>query len=138
MIPFLLIRNYKFYIFIKILIMSIGSNIRSKRLELGLSQEVLADNLHISQATLSNIESNKSIPDVILLQQIADALDTDLNSLIDSKTVVVNNNNQEGGVGYAEVVNQLSEKLILLYESQIEEKNKIISDLKNKLSKYEL
>ncbi|MGB6269004.1 MAG: helix-turn-helix domain-containing protein [Olleya sp.] len=118
--------------------MSIGSNIKSKRLELGLSQEVLADSLHISQATLSNIEANKSIPDVILLQQIADALDTDMNSLIDSKTVVVNNNNQKGGVGYAEVVNQLSEKLILLYESQIEEKNKIINDLKDKLSKYEI
>ena len=47
--------------------MSIGSNIKTIRTEKGLSQEVLAEKLYVSQATLSNIEADKSVPDVILL-----------------------------------------------------------------------
>lgn len=104
-----------------------------KRAELGFSQEVLAEKLHVSQATLSNIEANKSVPDVILLQQIADVLETNINELLDGKTVFVNNNNnQNGGVGYAEVVNQLSEKLIALYEKQLNEKDELIKELRRK------
>jgi len=36
-------------------------------------------------------------------------------------------------VGYAEVVNQLSEKLIELYEKQLKEKDLLIEELKEKL-----
>lgn len=115
--------------------MSIGSNIKTKKADKGLSQEVLAEKLHVSQATLSNIEADKSVPDVILLQQIADVLDTNINELLDGKTVFVNNNNQNGGVGYAEVVNQLSEKLIALYEKQLKEKDELINDLKRQVIK---
>lgn len=93
----------------------------------------MAEKLNVSQATLSNIEADKSVPDVILLQQIAEILDTNINELLDGKTVFVNNNNQNGGVGYAEVVNQLSEKLISLYEQLIKEKNERIKDLEEKL-----
>lgn len=113
--------------------MSIGNNIKTKRAEKGFSQEVLAEKLHVSQATLSNIEADKSVPDVILLQQIAEILETNINELLDGKTVFVSNNNQNGGVGYAEVVNQLSEKLIELYEKQLKEKETIIIELKEKL-----
>ncbi len=113
--------------------MSIGSNVKDKRISKNLSQEVLAERLHISQATLSNIESGKSVPDVILLQQIAEALDTNINELLDGKTIFVNNHSQNGGVGYAEVVNQLSEKLIELYEKQLKEKDVVIKELKEQL-----
>lgn len=116
--------------------MSIGTNIKSKRSELGLSQEVLAEKLHISQATLSNIEKDKSVPDVILLQQIADVLETDINALLDGKTVYISNSNQKGGVGYAEVVNQFSEKLVALHEKQLKEKDKLIKKLINQLDKF--
>ena len=114
--------------------MIIGKNIKNKRVEKGLSQEILAEKLHISQATLSNIESSKSIPDVILLQQIAESLDTTIDQLIDNNTVFISNTNQKGGVGYAEVVNQLSEKIIELYEKQLLEKDRIIVELKSKLN----
>jgi len=113
--------------------MSIGSNIKKFRNKKGLSQELLAELLHVSQATLSNIESDKSVPDVILLQQIANALDTNINDLLDSKAIIVNNNHQTGGVGYAEVVNQLSEKIIELYEKQLQEKEQLIHELKAQL-----
>lgn len=114
--------------------MSIGSNIKTKRSELGLSQEVLAERLHVSQATLSNIEADKSVPDVILLQQIADILDTNINELLDGKTIFINNTNQKGGVGYAEVVNQFSDKLIALHEKQLAEKDKLIRELIKQLN----
>lgn len=116
--------------------MNIGNNVKQKRIEKGLSQEILAEKLYISQATLSNIESNKSVPDVILLQQIANELDTNINELLDGKTVIVNNTNQQGGVGYAEVVTQLSEKIIELYENQLKEKEDLIIELKQKLKEY--
>lgn len=117
--------------------MSIGENIKKKRLKINLSQEILAEKLHVSQATLSNIESNKSVPDVILLQQIADILETNINDLLDSEKVVVNNTDQKGGVGYAEIVNQLSENLVNLYERTIKEKNEEIEVLKAKIERLE-
>lgn len=117
--------------------MSLGSNIRNKRAYKSLSQEILAEKLHISQATLSNIEANKSIPDINLLLQISVILETSVYDLLDGKAVLVNNNNQNGGVGYAEVVNQLSEKLIKLYETQLSEKDALIIELKRKLSRFE-
>lgn len=130
--------NQKNNIFIKNLInMSIGENVKTKRLKLNISQEVLAEKLHVSQATLSNIESNKSVPDIILLQQIADMLDTNINDLLDTERIIINNNNQKGGVGYAEIVNQLSENLIKQYEKRIMDKNEEILYLKNKLNKLE-
>ncbi|MBT8244837.1 MAG: helix-turn-helix transcriptional regulator [Winogradskyella sp.] len=115
--------------------MSIGNNIKTKRSELGLSQEILAEKLHISQATLSNIEANKSTPDVILLQQIADILDTNINELLDGNTIIINNTNQKGGIGYAEVVNKFSDKLIALHVKQLAEKDDLIKELISKLSK---
>lgn len=113
--------------------MGIGINIKNKRNQKNLSQELLAEKLHISQGKLSNIESGKSTPDVILLQQIANELDTNISELLDEKTVFVNNTNQQGGVGYAEIVNQLSEKVIELYENQLKDKEIQIAELKERL-----
>ena len=115
--------------------MSIGSNIKTIRTENGLSQEVLAEKLHVSQATLSNIEADKSVPDVILLQRIAEVLDTNIKELLDGKTVFVDKNTQNSGVNYAEVINQLSKKLISIYEKQIKMKDELINDLKRQTKK---
>ena len=131
LIYFLVKVNYKNNFFIKnLIIMSIGNNIKVLRLKNNLSQELLAEKLNISQATLSNIESNKSVPDVILLQQICDFLDTNINELMQKDKISINNNNQSGGVGYAEIVNQLSDNLINLYERIISDKNLEIEELK--------
>ncbi|PKP15032.1 MAG: XRE family transcriptional regulator, partial [Bacteroidetes bacterium HGW-Bacteroidetes-23] len=104
----------------------IGSKIRKKRIEKGFSQEYLADLLHLSQGTLSNIESGKSVPDVLQLQQIASALDTTISDLVDSSKVIFNNVETNHGIGYAEIVNQLSDKLVEQYEKRIAEKDFLI------------
>ncbi len=113
--------------------MSIGHNIKDKRLKKGLSQEQLANEVYISQATLSNIEKGKSIPDILLLQHFAEALECSFEDLLENESVVVNNNNQQGGIGYAQVVNQLSEKLIEQYEARILEKDIRIKELEQLL-----
>lgn len=114
--------------------MGIGLNIKQKRLEKQLSQEQLADMLHISQATLSNIEQDKSRPDVILLQHFAEALDTSLEELISKETIVINNNQQGGNSNNAYIINQLSEKLIEQYQARIAEKDQLIALLKAQLT----
>ena len=53
------------------------------------------------------------------------------------KLFSVNNKHQNSGVGYAEVVNQLSEKLIELYEKQLKNKDELIKELKEKLENFE-
>jgi len=113
--------------------MSIGINIKKMRVEKGMSQEVLAEKVNVSQATLSNIEVNKSVPDIILLQRFAEVLGIEVNKLLDNDTIIVNNKNQKGGVGYAQIVNQLSEKLIIQYEERLKEKEILIKELKETL-----
>ena len=75
------------------------------------------------------------MPDVILLQRIAEVLDTNIKELLDGKTVFVDKNTQNSGVNYAEVINQLSKKLISIYEKQIKMKDELINDLKRQTKK---
>ncbi|WP_396142917.1 helix-turn-helix domain-containing protein [Flavobacterium sp.] len=111
--------------------MSIGTRIRKKRTEKGFSQEFLAEKLKISQGTLSNIESNKSKPDIDLLKSISNLLEVDIYDLIEeTKLKQVNKDNS---VGYlAENQNfQISEKLIEQYEERIKELKDVIAELKS-------
>lgn len=50
---------------------SMGLVIRNKRLEVGITQEVLAGILGVTKAAVSKWESNQSFPDVTLIPQIA-------------------------------------------------------------------
>jgi transcriptional regulator with XRE-family HTH domain len=117
--------------------MNIGSKIRKRRIEKGYSQEYLADKLSISQATLSNIESDKSIPDILVLQKITKELDLEVQDLLNSEKIIINNVENNHGVGYAEIVNQLSEKVIEQYELRLRDLYEINENLKSRLSKYE-
>ena len=51
--------------------MSIGAKVRKYREAKGFSQEELAVRLDVAQTTISSIESDKSIPNSILLHKIA-------------------------------------------------------------------
>ena len=109
--------------------MSIGTKIRKKRGEKGFSQEFLAEKLNISQGTLSNIESNKSKPDIDLLRGISKILEIDVYDLIEENKL--KQINKDSAVGYmAEHQKiELSEKLIEQYEFRLKEKDAIISIL---------
>ncbi len=60
----------------------IGKNIKKVRSEKGYTQEQLAQKLCVTRNTISNYETGHSNPDIEMLQMLAEALETDLNTLI--------------------------------------------------------
>lgn len=64
-------------------IYNLGRNIFSRRKELGMSQNSLAEKLDISREHLAKIETAKRTVSLDLLIEIADALNTKVKDLID-------------------------------------------------------
>ena len=62
--------------------MSIGSQVRKYRDIKKLTQSMLAENVEVSQSVISSLESDKSIPNSVMLNNIAKALDVDINNLL--------------------------------------------------------
>ncbi len=60
----------------------IGNNIRKKRTELCLSQQILADNADIAKSTVQRIEKGEMNPSILTLKNISIALGVDLTELI--------------------------------------------------------
>lgn len=60
---------------------TIGANINRLRCESGMSQSALADKLGVSHQAVSQWERGETVPDVILLPEIATVFDTDVNEL---------------------------------------------------------
>ena len=54
----------------------IGKNIRTLRTRRGLSQDQLAEALHVTRQTVSNYETGRSRPDVEMLTALAEALNS--------------------------------------------------------------
>lgn len=64
--------------------MNIGESIRHARLKKGLSQENMADTLHISTSAYGDIERNKSEVTVKRLLKISEILEVNIDELINS------------------------------------------------------
>ena len=60
----------------------LGDNIRTLRKEKGMTQEELAERLHVVRQTVSKWEKNLSVPDAAALQELADALDVTVTRLL--------------------------------------------------------
>lgn len=58
------------------------NNIQRKRKELGISQAKLANEADIDRSHISNIETGKSIPSIIMVEKISIALKSDISDLI--------------------------------------------------------
>ena len=63
----------------------IGKNIRKLREEKKLTQEELAEKMHITRQSVSNYETSRSRPDVEMLKMLAEALDTDIETILYGK-----------------------------------------------------
>lgn len=61
---------------------SVARNIKKLRQRKGLTQEELADKLHVTRQAVSNWETDKNQPDIETLINLAQVLDTDVNELI--------------------------------------------------------
>lgn len=111
---------------------SIGKRIRKYREEKGISQEELAEKLHISRSTYQRIENGETNSWVNHIENICTSLDVNMEDILKPEEgyVQVNNNNDssnspsDNGIGL--IQNQTnhyntSEKLIVQYEERIKE-----------------
>ena len=62
--------------------LDIGKNIRDLRIRENMTQDELAETLHVPRQTVSNYETGRSRPDVDMLTLIAQALNTDPNTIL--------------------------------------------------------
>ena len=60
-----------------------GKNVKTKRLELGLSQEALAFEAHSNRTYISDVERGTRNPSIEVVQRIAKALGVTMGELLD-------------------------------------------------------
>lgn len=114
----------------------VGKKIRTLRKQKGLSQEQVADHLHISQSTYARIESGESCSWANYITPISDLFGIPPEELLKNEIVRVDKIETNNGAIYnTGIINQLSEKLIEQYEQRLKEKDIIISLLKSQKNK---
>ncbi len=75
--------------------MSLSDNIKAFRQKQSLTQEQLAASLRVSPQAVSKWETGTSIPDSVLLVDLANALDVSLDALFDNQTVSMSDLSQK-------------------------------------------
>ena len=63
--------------------MSVGENIRARRIQKGLNQMALAQKIGVGQSMIAQIERGTKIPNLLLGVEIAHALECELNDLVE-------------------------------------------------------
>jgi transcriptional regulator with XRE-family HTH domain len=107
----------------------IGNKLKGIRVEKGYTTVTMADKLGISDPTYRKYETDKSFPDIMMLDKIAKALDKNFTDFLPNECFVQNNNDQKGGVTVnLGTINQLSEKLIEQYEARLKEKDERLKE----------
>ncbi|MPS73889.1 MAG: XRE family transcriptional regulator [Chryseobacterium sp.] len=100
--------------------MKIGNKLRGLRSEKGFSTMDIAERLDVSESTYRRYESDKSFPDIFTLEKIAKIYDKNFLELLPEEMTVINSNNGEYSNNAAYIFNQqLSEKVVELYEARI-------------------
>lgn len=115
--------------------MTLGTKIRRFRQDKGISQLELAELLEVAQKTVSNFESDKTTPDISMIDKMSKALDKEVIDFLSNETNQFINEGQKGGmtfqnIGNIDTINGLSEKLIEQYEQRLKEKDEYIKILK--------
>ena len=112
----------------------IGEKLRDARNQKGLTQEEVADEIHVSRQTISNWENNRSYPDIIsvillsdLYQMSLDVLlkgDKDMIEHLNESTNIVNSNKKLIIMGLLNIV----VFIFMIIFNQIISENKILLD----------
>lgn len=114
---------------------AIGKKLKSLRKEKGLSQEQVCEYLHISQSSYSRMENGESTSWVIHIEKISSLYNIKPEELIKNENLICSDTDSNKSVGFPEMINLLSEQLIEQYKFRLEEKEKIIVELRAKLNK---
>lgn len=110
---------------------TIGLKLFELRKQKSWSQEQTADYLYISRSAYQRIETGEGFSWAKNLEKICEVFEIQPEEFLKQDTLVINHN-QKGGVGYVQIVNQLSDKLIEQFEQRLKEKDELIALLKQK------
>jgi len=113
----------------------IGTKIKILRENKNYSQEYVAHSINISQPTLARIEAGKSNTWVNYIESICRLFEIEVVDLLIPDHIRVINNNEDTDEKEAILTNDIFTKLINQYEENIELKDNIIKDLRERLLK---
>lgn len=119
--------------------MKIGSKLKSFRIEKGLNPVQVAEAIGVSESTYRRYETNKTYPDINVLDKMARLFEKPISDFFQEH--VEQNNQQQKLEGmpianaYDSIINQLSDKVIQMYEERINDLKKEVEYWKNKASK---
>ncbi len=105
----------------------VGNKIKVLRKQKGLSQEEVADHLHISQSTYARIENGERGSWANYIVPISNLFGVQPEELLKQDNIHIETIETNGAVYNMGTVNQLSEKLITQYEERLKEKDKLIA-----------
>lgn len=101
----------------------------------GLTQEQVAEHLHISQSTYARMESGETNGWAYYLESLTKLFEILPEDLVKNESLQISYN--KGNSTNAFIINQLSENLLEKFDENSKLKDEIIADLKRRLSKYE-
>ena len=113
--------------------MKIGEKLKTLRTSKGYTPEIVSEKIGVSKTTYGRYERNESVPDLNILESIANLYELEMFELLSDEKIILNQNNKKGD-NNGLVINQLSEKLIDQYEKRINEKDDIIKELKETIA----
>jgi len=111
----------------------VGEKIKNLRKSKNLSQEEVAEFIHVSQSTYARIESGASNSWAGYILPLCELFGIQPEELLKTDHIVINNNNTSCQYSGGYVVNQLSDKLIEQYEKRLVEKDTLIAYLQKEL-----
>lgn len=114
----------------------IGKNIRKFRELKGYSQEYMANEMELTQASYAKLESNSTKISVERLFTIAKLLETDVADILElNKQTIYHQDIKEHSIGHQEVQN-LHQDNKEVYEKLLQSKDEQIALFKSLLSQY--
>lgn len=118
---------------------NVAEKIKRLRKSKGLSQDDMAEKLHISQSAYARIETGESHSWAAHIEKLSEILEIKPEDFLTDETnnLEQENTDQKGGmafqfVGTINTINNLSEKLIEQYEERIAELKEQVNYWKNK------
>ena len=122
---------------------NVVNKIREFRTKKGYSHETMAHELHMSQPAYSKIEKNETKLSVERLFEIAKILETPVEQFLEiNPNNIYQQTNNDNSIGHQEVQNlyqdnkDKSDKIELLFEARLKDKDELIEQLKKMLEKF--
>ncbi|MDT8413184.1 MAG: helix-turn-helix transcriptional regulator [Vicingaceae bacterium] len=118
--------------------MKIGSKLKSFRIEKGLNPVQVAEAIGVSESTYRRYEADKTYPDINVLDKMARLFEKPIADFF--KDEIQENNQQPSNTSsivqaYSSTVNQLSDKVIQMFEERINDLKKEVEYWKDEASK---